>query len=448
MIALALCLVSLAATFWAGRRSLGQGLVALLAVGYFYGILRANISAGASYFIFDVGLIGFYLSQRWTSPNPGEAKRVEAVALWTVVLIVWPTLLVVMPAQPILVSLVGLRGSIFFLPVILLGSRLRDKDLFQLGSGLAVLNLIAAGFAWAEYFTSVQKFYPPGPSTAIIYASGDVAGGFFRIPAIFTSAHAFGGSMVVSLPFLLGVWERAKDRRTRWLALAGIAAAMFGVLLSATRQNFVLGCILIFVGLTSRRMSKAQLAVFILLIGGVGWAAMSNARFQRFKSLTDTEGVAGRISGSVNRGFWEILVEYPMGNGLGGGGTSIPYFLQGEVRHPIGMENEYARILGEQGVVGLVFWLSFALWFICKAPTAFSKGPWAATRRMSWCLTVFSLAMSWMGIGLLSAIPHTVILLMTIGWTATRRPPETLDAKVRAAAPMPRRNLRYVPTPG
>ena len=85
-------------------------------------------------------------------------------------------------------------------------------------------------------------------------------------------------------------------------------------------------------------------------------------RFQRFMTLSDTEAVGERIAGSVNRGFWDLVVEYPMGNGMGGGGTSMPYFLQGHVRNPVGMESEFSRILLEQGIIGLVIFITFALW--------------------------------------------------------------------------------------
>ncbi len=43
MIALGVCLIALAACYYAGRRSLGIGLLTLLFFGYFYGILRANL---------------------------------------------------------------------------------------------------------------------------------------------------------------------------------------------------------------------------------------------------------------------------------------------------------------------------------------------------------------------------------------------------------------------
>src|SRR5215467_3848076 len=114
MIALLLCILAFVASFWAGRRSLGLGLVTLLGVGYFYGILRANILTTFSHFIFDAALIGLYFSQNWLSFDPRDSRRFEVVQLWLILLIAWPILVVLLPFQPLLVSLVGLRGSTFF----------------------------------------------------------------------------------------------------------------------------------------------------------------------------------------------------------------------------------------------------------------------------------------------------------------------------------------------
>ncbi len=418
MIALALCVIATATCYWAGRRSLGQGLVALAFFGYFYGILRANLLTSFSHFIFDAGMLGLYLAF-WTRPSDsGDKSRRKALLWWSVLLIGWPCLLLLLPFQPFLVALVGLRGSVFFLPVLLIGCQLRKRDLIEISAGLAVLDLIALGFGTAEYFLGVPRFYPRSPVTELIYISGDVAGGFFRIPATFTSAHAFGGTMVSTIPFLVGLWTVAQQRILKTLALISIPAALLGVLMSATRLNFVLGCAMIaFVIFTTRLQAKYRLA-FLLIIGGIAAAALSNARFQRFKSLKDTDFVEERVAGSVNRGFLEILSDYPMGNGLGGGGTSIPYFLQGEVRNPIGMENEYARILGEQGIIGLLLWLGFVMWLFTRMRVAFAPGAWSSTRRLVWCLVVFDFATAWIGTGMLTSIPGTLFLMLSAGWTA------------------------------
>ncbi len=429
MIALGLCVGAFIACFLAGRHSFGRGLLVLFVFGYFYGILRANLITTISHFIFDAGLLGLYLSLQWNTNDPAENRRIAVIRMWVLALVCWPLLMVFLPFQPLLVSLVGLRGNMFMVPLIFVGARLKSKDLRELSLGLAILNLVAFGFALAEYFKGVPAFYPASIVTQIIYSSADVAGGFFRIPAIFSSAHAYGGTMVNTLPYIVGLWIVSENRRIKLLAIVSMAAAMLGVLMSATRTNFVMGVVIVTVTILTTKMNKTGRLVFMTLIAIMGVVAVTNTRFARFKTLGDTDAVEERIAGSVNLGFFEILSDYPMGNGLGGGGSSIPYFLEGQVRNPIGMENEYARILAEQGIIGFLLWIGFVLWFLSRAGIAFARGPWLNTRRLVWSLCAFALATSFMGVGMLTSIPGTVLTLLGIGWTSTRMAAESSEKR-------------------
>lgn len=432
MTALALCVLAFIVCLWAGKRSLGQGLLALFVVGFFYGILRANVMSSLSHFIFDAGLVGLYCSVRWRSGPADKDSRV--LTRWCLLLMLWPLLLLCIPLQPWMVSLVGFRGAVLFVPALILGSRLKSKDIIELSTGIAILDLIELAFAGAEYVLGVPRFFPPSAVTSIMYASGDVAGGYLRIPGTFSSAAAFGGMMVSTMPYLIGLWSSATSRLLRLLGLISLPAAMIGVLMSATRSNFLFGSLLLLFAIFKIKMSGKQKTIFLLVIAAVGYVALHNARFQRFKSLKDTDYVSERIAGSVNHGFFEILGDYPMGNGLGGGGTSMPYFLEGQVRNPISMENEYARILAEQGVIGFLLWVSFVFWLFSRAPLAFSKGPWATSRRLIWCLTLIGFGTAWIGTGLLTAIPGTALLLLGAGWVAV--PPEASPLQVRRRSPI------------
>src|SRR5439155_15264724 len=94
---------------------------------------------------------------------------------------------------------------------------------------------------------------------------------------------------------------------------------------------------------------KAGLVAFGVI---VAWFVAQSERFHRFLTLRDTEYVAQRVGWSVNRNFFEMLGQYPMGAGLGrAAGTSIPYFLMDLMTTPqVGMENEYGRIALEQSL--------------------------------------------------------------------------------------------------
>jgi hypothetical protein len=423
MIALLLCVIAGLGAYILGRRSLAAGCLVVLAAGYFYGILRANLFTPFSHFIFDAGVVGLYASQFMpgTRKIPGTPHH-QTLNTWMILLLGWPLLLLFMPFQTLLVSIVGLRGNMFLVPAVLLGSRLRNVDLRRLAFGLAVLNLIALGFGIAETFKGIEPFFPPGPMTITMYNSQDSGGGH-RIPSLFQNAHTYAGVMVCTIPFLFGAWiQQIGTKKQKLFLMAGMGAAMFGVLMAQTRTGLITAFLLAGLASMSGKLGAMKRWIWVLGIAGVIVAAMNNDRWQRYKEL-DTDSVSSRIAGSVNRGFFEILLEYPMGNGLGGGGTSIPYFLESQIRQPVGAENEYARILLEQGVIGLAIWVGFALWFLTNR-AAFVKDEWYTGRRMAWYLSAFSLISATLGIGMLSSIPNTFIFLLSLGWAAVRPAPE------------------------
>jgi hypothetical protein len=303
-----------------------------------------------------------------------------------------------------------------------LGQRLKNDDLNRLSSGLVVLNCIALSFGAAEYFGDLHTFFPESAVTAIMYSSRDVANfQHYRIPATFSSAHAYAGSMVFTLPFLIGAWVQPTFSYPRRLfLLCGIGAAALGILMASARTHVVLAGIVALTALFQGRMKTSARIILGGVLVAVMAAAASNERFQRVMSLGDTEAVASRLQGSVNRTFLEILVEYPMGNGLGGGGTSLPTFVTGMVKSPVAMESEYARILLEQGVIGLLLWIGFITWFLVQRG-AKETDPWQTGRMLGWYACAASLGVATIGTGMLTSIPQTVLMMLTMGW-ATARP--------------------------
>lgn len=429
MIGLLLCIIGALAAFFAGRRSLAWGCLVVIAAGYAYGILRANLMNVFAHFIFDAAAVGLYAAVFL----PGSKKQTDVAPhptlnTWMLLLMGWPMLLVFLPFQEPLVSIVGLRGNIFMLPAILIGARLQSKELRVVALGMAALNLVALGFGIAETLRGIEPFFPPGPMTITIYNSQD-SGGANRIPATFQNAHTYAGVLVATIPFLFGAWvQQSGSRKQKLMLVCGLVASFFGVLMAATRSGMIAAFFMVVIAATSGKMGAWKRWIWMLVVAGVVVAAMNNDRWQRYKEL-DSSSVTERIAGSVNRTFLEILFEYPMGNGLGGGGTSIPYFLASHVNRPVSAENEYARVLLEQGLVGLALWVGFAGWFLTNRVT-FAKDAWLTGRRMAWYLCAYTLLSSTLGLGMLSSIPNTFLFLMSLGWCAVSPAPERVPAVV------------------
>lgn len=417
--ALVLCVTAFIAAFWTGRKCLAYGLLSLFAVGYAYGILRANLDSTGSYFLFDSAVVGLYLSQLPALKGRFLSEEGRQLKHWILLLALWPTFLFFIPIQDPLIQVVGLRGTIFFLPMILLGARLSREKLYSLALGLAALNIPALLLAFAEYTYGIEPFFPRNVLTDLIYNSNDVGPlGAFRIPASFPNAHAYAGTMVATLPLLLGAWVQRHHRRSNQvLLMAGIIAAVLGVFISAVRSHFVVMIVVLGVFILSSRVRPALKLVFTLALIGVGILVAQQDRLQRFVTLKNTRFVETRIHGSVNAGFLDALQAYPFGNGLGGGGTSIPAFLQYRLHARMLMENEYGRMLLETGVIGLALWVAFIAWFLRRYRQS-SREPWTVGRRLAFCTAVCYFGQGVLGVGLFSSVPFTTIFLMLTGWVA------------------------------
>jgi hypothetical protein len=416
------CLIAFTICYIAARRSLTAGLLITLAVGYFFGIVKANTADTASYFIFDSAVLGLYAAQLFKPLSQVLRQKLEGLQSWMEFLIFWPLIVFFFPVQDLLVRMVGLRTSVFFLPFLLIGARLVAEERYKLALGLAALNLLALGFAGAEFFMGITQFFPRNATTKIIYLSKDVVGHTaHRIPATFANAHAYGGAMVMSLPLMAGALLQI--RKKQWhtsLLILGLAAALLGVLLSATRLNFVVVTILIIV-LTFSIKSRISYAFgWIVILGAIALFASGEARLQRVTELQNTEFVKERIGWSVNMGFFELAKTYPFGNGLGGGGSSIPHFLQERLENPVTMENEYARIMLEQGIFGLCLWLAFLIWLFTRREKGYLDS-WSQGRRLAWWACFLSFGTGLIGIGILVSIPQTALLLINAGWIAARQ---------------------------
>lgn len=429
MVSLILCVAAFAFSYVAGRRSLVAGLVTVFSVGYLYGIMRANVPETYSHFVFDAAVSGLYATQLFRRGPPAEERRIRLLRLWVIVLIAWPAILFFVPVQDYAVQLVGLRGNVFLLPFVLLGARLKAEDVRKLALAFALMNVGAFAVAGAEYFLGVEPFFPRNQVTELIYVSAadddftnPNRSQALRIPSTFTGSHAYASTMVLTLPLLLGAWFRGRGRALwrRNVLAASIAVTIVAIFMAAVRSPvIVLGAMLV-VLVTSARMRAHAWAVMLLMMLGIGWVVSSEARLQRFMTLKDVDFVSERVHWSVNESFLDLAVEYPMGNGLGGGGTSMPYFLQGRVAPPVFfMENEYARIVLEQGMLGLCLWVAFIGWALARRTTR-ADDDWATGRRLFWVTCAMYFATGMIGKGLLTSIPGTALFLLGTGWVAVR----------------------------
>jgi hypothetical protein len=423
---LILCAISFAMCFVTTRRAVSAGVIATMIIGYAYGILRGNLQQTGAHFIYDTGAIGLYLALLTRHLSPIGKYRLKPLMPWFLCLFGWPILMFFVPTQDLMVQLVGLRGNIFFLPFLLVGAMMDGREYRQLARAIAILTAVVIIFAVAEVVFGVWHFYAAAnPVNLTIFRSNDIVYGgkvHYRIPATFVSSAAYATNMVASLPLLIGgLVQENRQSRWRYLIACAIGLAALGVFLSGSRSAVLPLIILGIFGAMPRGVRNAPRGVWLGLAVVVAMLVAITPRMQRFVTLEDTNYVVRRIHGSINEKFIKLAIEYPMGNGLGGGGTSLPYFLQDRLTNTVVLENEYARIMVEQGIPGLLLWLGFIIWLATIPPPARSSS-WYKGKSLARLFCLISFATAPLGLGMLDGIPSTATLLMLAGWSVAREP--------------------------
>jgi hypothetical protein len=415
-----LCAAGFISVWLTARRSLGHGLGLLLAIGSVYGIVRANVFDGFVHFLFDASVLGLYLGcgRRVLEEARTQVPRARS---WIGALCVLPFLLILLSplvdAQPLIIQILGLRTAMFFVPLLLVGAVVARTELEALGTWAALVVLVAAVFAFGEFVWGLEPFLPLNSATEIIYISKDVTGTtFHRIPSTFVSSHGYGGTMVALLPLLFLKLERGG----KWLQLGTfcILIAALGVFVSGARSP-VLVLAFVALALAGSKSTGRRTRVVLALVGiALVVIVPLQSRLQRFETLQDPEFVEGRVRTSVNVGFLEAVSEHPFGRGLGSAaGTSIPYFLSDIARPQYGIENEYARIVLEEGLPGLLLWVVLLAWVLVLDPRRLG----APFERGAWAVCISGWVQAFIGTGVLSSIPGTLILLTYMGVLARRR---------------------------
>ncbi len=441
MLAIAVCIFAFLLSFVAARYALWAGVATTIGWGYLYGILRANIEDPVAQFVFDAALGGLFLATVARRTNAIQRLKLRGLIPWVICLVGWPTALLLVPSQHLLIQLVGWRASVLFVPFIFYGSMLEKDGLLLLAKSIAVLNLLVFVVAIAETLVGVPFFYPFNAVDAIIYKSTDVifdGENHYRIPGTFTHAAAYATCMVGSMPLLLGALSVERKRKSaRYLLFAASGAAAVGVFLAASRSEAAVLILMVIIMTASGRVGRVSWKGWVLMVAGVGLLVVTTPRMQRFFTLTQKGVIADRVQISVNDNFLALVEKYPLGNGLGGGGTSVPYFLQDLLRDPVSLENEYARIAAEQGIPGLLFWLGFVVWVLTRAAPRKSD-PWYMGKWLARLFCAISFVTAPLGTGMLNAVPQTAILLLFAGWIAAPEVDERAALSAKASQVRPR----------
>ena len=240
---IAFFLVAFAVVLLATFRSLGWGLLAVVAVGYFNGVIRANFLGVFSTFMFDAAVLGLYLGFFFRKSLMGRRVEAGLAGPFVLFLIVWPSLPVLLPHQPLLGPVCRTSGHH------LVSSGLVDRHPTHhgrpggAGPRTGVLNLVALAGGVYIFLYGVEALYPKNAITQIIYASNDVG----RLQVSSRPVHVPERPCVrrdhavhPAVPPRPGGWGKGPAGWTGCLAVAGVVAAAGGLLMCGARSPLVM----------------------------------------------------------------------------------------------------------------------------------------------------------------------------------------------------------------
>jgi O-antigen ligase len=96
-------------------------------------------------------------------------------------------------------------------------------------------------------------------------------------------------------------------------------------------------------------------------------------------------------------------------------GTSIPFFLADRAPEQVGLENEYSRILVDQGWIGLGGWVAFLVWLFMTPPSPKGDQQWRIGILTMYALCVVTWSLAFMGTGAMTSIPGSVMMMTMMG---------------------------------
>jgi hypothetical protein len=347
-----------------------------LVVGFLHGWLKLKYPVWWMTFAFDVPLVmalGLTLlsvpaRQPWF-PSSGVSNSIKVLIACS---IAWTLL----PFDvPWIIKLCALRGWCFSPIMFLLGYHLfrtvRHIEIMIWAIMLCGLGTATYGnfFQSEEEIRAMMKANPELEFKLIGNFYGTATGSEFRRFSTFVSAAVFGVTMsgctqfAISRFFLDGC---SLIERAILLTIGGLCA--YSVVLSGSRTSMLL----MVLSLVLTGLIRGGRFGFLFLPGTLvaalyyGIVKGTSAASERFSTLLDFETVFGRFY-IVFSPALRLLIEAPLGHGLGKSGHGVPAIFGTLVREftPISIDGDLGKLVVDLGVIG-IFIYGFMLYYGCR----------------------------------------------------------------------------------
>ena len=214
---------------------------------------------------------------------------------------------------------------------------------------------------WEQQWLNI----PGNRSTHILF-------GQLRVFSIFSDAGTYGSSMGYAAIFftILGIYENKFTKRLLYFTI-GIAA-MYAMLISGTRSAIAVPLVgfMAYTILSKRITILISIGIilfsifFFLKFTTIG---QGNYDIRRMRSAFEEKNASMDVRNENRKQFAEYLKTRPFGGGVGSAGNMGLRFTPNTFLAQTATDGYYIQIWAEQGIVGLIYYLSMILYISIKS---------------------------------------------------------------------------------
>ena len=239
---------------------------------------------------------------------------------------------------------------------------------------LVAIAAVTVLYGFAEYAAQTNLFYQDAVSKVI----PEPPQGVHRVGSTLAHPVAYGGYLIMILPFMLLIWFRSERRLYRAVGVLFSLATVVALILTFSKGSWlvagILGAAAILMFLFKKRGASARPLLYILLVlvlAGVFfgqqvvsetfWRADYSVGHRLFAWEAALEGIAENpVMGVGYRQGSIYLFETPDGQEY--------YFW---AKKPMAVDNNYLNLLLEGGVIALALWLFFLAFILYEGVRGF-----------------------------------------------------------------------------
>lgn len=309
-------------------------------------------------FIFkDFAIVLAYLASL-TTPTPVGSLRRLAAPLGGFAFVTF--LFLGMPSQVAFIGeLVAIKQRLFYIPLAWIGYKfvVDEKAFLGLARVMAWTAIPACLFGVYLFFVGPSGLAAIGAnySSYIGSTAGSHGISFWRVPGTFTSPGQYGGFLLINAVLFAGVMLDSRVQGSqRRLTMVALVCSLSALLVSGSRAPLLLFIL-------------CGIAILIVIdkIHGIGiWAAglygvmtagyslFGDGVRDRVGSIASWEHVERFKETYLGQLFWQMMLESPMGFGLGRATLGARHFT--EWSNIMLVESYFGIVVAETGVLGLL----------------------------------------------------------------------------------------------